>query len=328
LVPPAFILTQERLDSNHAMTTPASPEHLPISTAHVIRQFNRRSDLSQAQFLYGEIARRMDERLRLVRIDPQQILDSGCGAGAQIALLHARYPHARYVGLDHNIGLLKMAQKQARKVLPHGWRAWLGRLRGQPAIATWVDSDLAHTHLPPESIDLVWSNLALHWHPAPHEVLQEWGRLIKPNGLVFFSCFGPATMRELRQAVAEANLHTTTPSFVDMHDFGDLLIEKGFADPVMDQEVLTLTYATPEKLLQDVKALGGNPALGRRKGLTTPAWKQRLLDALEAQRQPDGRLHLTVEVAYGHAWRSAVRRGQAGETRISVSAIQRKSTHK
>jgi len=310
------------------MTTTSTLNRLPLDSAHVLRQFNRRGDLNEAQFLYGEVARRMDERLRLVRLAPDQLLDAGCGAGAQISLLHARYPAARYIGQDHNTGLLKRAQKQAKKILPQGWREWLKRLRGQAPLATWLESDLAHSGLAPESIDLVWSNLALHWHPAPHEVLQEWGRIIRPNGLVFFSCFGPATMQELRQALLKAALGTATPSFVDMHDFGDLLIEKGFADPVMDQEVLTLTYASPEKLLQDVRYLGGNPSVGRRAGLTTRHWRQRLLDALEQQRKPDGRLHLTIEVAYGHAWRSATRRGQAGETRISVSAIQRKSTEK
>lgn len=310
------------------MTTTSTPERLPLNPAHVIRQFNRRGDLGAAQFLYGEIARRMDERLRLVRIEPGQILDSGCGAGAQIALLHQRYPNARYIGQDHNTRLLMLARKHANTVLPHGWREWMNQLRGQAPVASWIESDLTQTALAPESVDLVWSNLALHWHPAPHEVLQEWGRILRPNGLVFFSCFGPATMQELRMALSTADLKTVTPSFVDMHDFGDLLIEKGFADPVMDQEVLTLTYATPEKLLQDVQALGGNPALGRRASLTTAAWKKRLMDALEMQRQPDGRLHLTIEVAYGHAWRSTTRRGQAGETRISVSAIKRKSTEK
>lgn len=310
------------------MTTTSTPERLPLNPDHVIRQFTRRGDLSEAQFLYGEIARRMDERLRLVRIEPGQILDSGCGAGAQIALLHKRYPNARYIGQDHNADLLKMARKRARTELPQGWREWLGQLRGQAPVASWIEGDLTQTALAPESVDLVWSNLALHWHPAPHEVLQEWGRVLKPNGLVFFSCFGPATMQELRLALSTADLQTATPSFVDMHDFGDLLIEKGFADPVMDQEVLTLTYASPEKLLQDVKALGGNPTLGRRAGLTTARWRKKLMDALEVQRQPDGRLHLTVEVAYGHAWRSIARRGQAGETRISVSAIKRKSAEK
>jgi len=310
------------------MTTTSTPDRLPIHSDHVLRQFNRRGDLSDAQFLYGEVARRMDERLRLVRLAPQDMLDAGCGAGAQIPLLHARYPDAHLIGQDHNAGLIKLAQRRARTIYPNGLRAWISRLRGQPAPVSWLTCDLAQTRLPPESLDLVWSNLALHWHPAPHEVLQEWGRIIRPNGLVFFSCFGPGTMQELRQAVASANLATATPGFVDMHDFGDLLIEKGFADPVMDQEVLTLTYATPEKLLHDVKSLGGNPSLGRRAGLTSRHWHQRLLQALEQQRQADGRLHLTIEVAYGHAWRSATRRGQAGETRISVSAIQRKSAEK
>jgi malonyl-CoA O-methyltransferase len=310
------------------MTTTSTPDRLPIHSGHVLRQFNRRGDLNDAQFLYGEVARRMDERLRLVRLAPLDMLDAGCGAGAQIPLLHARYPDAHLIGQDHNAGLIKLAQQRARTIYPHGLRAWLSRLRGRPAPVSWLTCDLAHTSLLPESLDLVWSNLALHWHPAPHEVLQEWGRIIRPNGLVFFSCFGPGTMQELRQAVASANLATATPGFVDMHDFGDLLIEKGFADPVMDQEVLTLTYATPEKLLHDVKSLGGNPSLGRRASLTSRHWQQRLLQALEQQRQPDGRLHLTIEVAYGHAWRSATRRGQAGETRISVSAIQRKSAEK
>lgn len=310
------------------MTTTSTPDGLPINPDHVLRQFNRRGDLSDAQFLYGEVARRMDERLRLVRLTPQNMLDAGCGAGAQIPLLHARYPDAHLIGQDHNAGLIKRAQQRVRTIYPQGLRAWISRLRGRPAPVSWLTSDLAHTSLLPESLDLVWSNLALHWHPAPHEVLQEWGRIIRPNGLVFFSCFGPGTMQELRQAVAAANLATATPGFVDMHDFGDLLIEKGFADPVMDQEVLTLTYATPEKLVQDVKSLGGNPSLGRRESLTSRHWHQRLLQALEQQRQPDGRLHLTIEVAYGHAWRSATRRGQAGETRISVSAIQRKSAEK
>ena len=293
-----------------------------------MRQFSRRGDLSEAQFLYGEVARRMDERLRLVRLAPTQLLDAGCGAGAQIPLLHARYPNAQLIGQDLNAGLLKRAQQHAHSIYPHGWREWVARLRGRPPATSWIQQDLAQTGLAPESLDLVWSNLALHWHPAPHDVLQEWGRIIRPNGLVFFSCFGPATMQELRQALSTAGLTTATPSFVDMHDFGDLLIEKGFADPVMDQEVLTLTYDTPEKLLRDVKNLGGNPALGRKATLTTRQWRQRLLDALALLRRPDGRIHLTIEVAYGHAWRSAARRVQTGETRISVSAIQRKSTEK
>ena len=308
------------------MTESSTPSTLPISTQHVTQQFSRRADLSAAQFLYGEVARRMDERLRLVRLQPARMLDAGCGAGQQFALLHQRYPDAHYIGQDLNPQLLALAKKQVQAQLPGGLRQWMGRLTGQSKGVEWLQTDLAATGLAPESLQLVWSNLALHWHPAPHEVLAEWGRILGLNGLVFFSCFGPATMQELRLALTQAGLQTATPAFVDMHDFGDLLIEKGFADPVMDQEVLTLTYSTPEKLLEDVRALGGNPALGRRAGLVGRSWRKRLLDALEAQRGTDGKIHLTIEVAYGHAWRTGSLRSAPGETRISVSAIQRKNS--
>jgi len=301
----------------------STPNTLALNSDHVALQFNRRGDLSAAQFLYGEIARRMNERLRLVRLKPEQLLDAGCGAGQQISLLHTRYPSARYIGQDHSAPLLQHAQRAAKKVWPWGWRPLLKKLSGKPAQAQWLETDLAHTGLAPESLDLVWSNLALHWHAAPHDVLQEWGRILRLNGLVFFSCFGPATLQEVRTAAQQAGLQTVTPSFVDMHDFGDLLIEKGFADPVMDQEVLTLTYGNPEKLMADVKALGGNPSIGRRAGLLGRDRYQRLLAALEAQRKADGLLHLTVEVAYGHAWRTGTLRTTAGETRVSVSAISR-----
>jgi malonyl-CoA O-methyltransferase len=302
-----------------SLPEPATLPSLPIVSADVPRQFARRGDLSDAQFLYGEIARRMLGRLQYIRIHPQAMLDAGCGAGDNLALLRERYPEAAYTGLDNCGPLLDLARKRHA---PGGLSAWIGKLaRRGPSAAAFVQADLADTGLAPESLELVWSNLAMHWHRAPHAVLAEWRRILKVGGLAMFSCLGPATLRELRQALADAGLRTATPSFVDMHDFGDLLVENGFADPVMDQEILTLTYRSPEKLLEDVRALGGNPAEGRRGGLVGRDWRDRLCGALEAQRRPDGLIALSIEVAYGHAWRAAAHRTTAGETRLSVSAI-------
>lgn len=303
------------------MSQPAAsaPPTLPLSPAHVNRQFARRGDLSDAQFLYGEIARRMLGRLQYIRLQPAQMLDAGCGAGDNLPLLRERYPQAAYIGLDACDPLLAHAR---RRYAPSAVGAWLGRLtRSNKPETRYVQADLADSGLPPEALDLVWSNLALHWHPAPHAVLAEWRRVLRVGGLAMFSCLGPGTLRELRQALSDAGLQTATPGFVDMHDFGDLLVENGFTDPVMDQETLTLTYETPQRLLEDVRALGGNPALGRRAGLTGRAWRDRLCEALAAQRGDDGRIALSIEVAYGHAWRAAMHRTVPGETRLSVSAI-------
>lgn len=312
-----------------AMTESSHPERLPslpLAREHVALQFGRRGDLETAQFLYGEIGARMFERLEYIRLAPRAMLDAGCGAGAALERLQARYPAAAYTGVDLSAAVLAHAR---RLHLPSSMGARLRHSalklagRGAPPLPAFVQADMAATGLPPESLDLVWSNMALHWHPEPHAVLAEWRRLLRVGGLAMFSCLGPATFRELREAVARAGLDTATPEFVDMHDFGDLLIENGFADPVMDQEVLTFTYRHADSLLDDVRRLGGNPARGRRRGLATPAWRARLVEAIEAGRGPDGLIRLTAEVAYGHAWRAASYRSAPGETHIPVSSIGR-----
>lgn len=294
---------------------------LPLNTRHVALQFARRSPLDQAQFLYGEIAQRMLQRLSYIRMQPKQVLDAGCGAGHALEPLRARYADIDYTGLDICEPLLEVArQRYARQ--PSLWQKLRNKPTGQ---ARFIQADLAQAVLPPNSQDLIWSNMALHWHPEPHRVFAEWLRLLRTDGLLMFSCLGPASFGEIRQALADSGRAGGTPPFVDMHDFGDLLVENGFADPVMDQETLTLTYSSPEKLLNDLRALGGNASTQRAGSLPGRAWRDRLLAALNRQRHMDGSIHLTLEVAYGHAWRPAALRKAEGETRIAIDSIRRKS---
>lgn len=297
----------------------SQPVSLPIESAHVAQQFARRNPLDAAQFLYGEIALRMLQRLSYIRIKPDVVLDAGCGNAHALEPLRAQYPDAAYIGVDFCEPVLETARSRFASK-PGFWQ----KLRNRPTPpATFVLADLAKTGLDPESIDLIWSNLAIHWHPEPHNVIAEWRRLLRPGMLAMFSAFGPGSLVELRDAIQDAGLETVTPQFVDMHDFGDLLLENGFQDPVMDQEVITLTYRDADKLLQDLRILGGNPSTGRRAGLAGRSWRQRLINSLERQRHQDGTIHLTIEVAYGHAWRAAAHRTAPGETRISISSIGR-----
>lgn len=301
------------------MTLASQPESLAINTRHVQQQFERRLDRADPEFLYGVVAQRLFDRLKLIRLDAQQILDAGCGTGLRTALLRERFPKAHITSLDHSAAVLARLHQRMH---PSAWAERWARWRKKPSIAVRC-ADLTDTGLAPESLDLVWSNLAIHWHDRPHDVLKEWARIIRPNGLVLFSGWGPATGIELRQALSIAGLASATLPLVDMHDLGDLMVQQGFADPVMDQETLTLTYDKPEALLKDAWALGGNPNPNRKPGLVGPAWRDKLCDALEKNRNaPSGKLHLTIEVAYGHAWRSMTRR-VAGETRISLASIEK-----
>jgi malonyl-CoA O-methyltransferase len=183
---------------------------------------------------------------------------------------------------------------------------------------------------------LLWSNLALHWHPRPDLVFPEWQRVLKVNGLLMFSTFGPDTLRELRAAYREAERtlglepEPHTIDFVDMHDLGDMLVESGFEIPVMDQEVLTITYKSPESLFADVTRWGAYP-FDRASGAgraDAKVVRGAVHQALEALRHDDGTIPLTFEVIYGHAWKAVPRTTAEGHGIVRLEDIGRGSKPK
>ena len=269
--------------------------------------------VAESDFLRREIASRMHERLQLVKVNPLRVLDAGCGTGPDLPVLQKSYPAAQILGADSSPGMIAAACGQAAK---SGLSQLIGKLLPAKSGIDYLCADMAELPLARNQLDLVWSNLALHWHPQPDRVFAEWHRVLKVGGLLMFSCFGPDTLQELRAAFAEVDLAPHTLPFVDMHDFGDQLVEAGFAEPVMDMEKITVTYDTAEKLLADARALGGNPLQTRRQGLLGKQAYQRMLQGLEKQRRADGKLALTFEVIYGHAFRPAPRVTSSGEAII------------
>ncbi|HZV67575.1 MAG TPA: methyltransferase domain-containing protein [Telluria sp.] len=283
----------------------------PIDLARVRRLFADPQRVAASDFLRREIAARMHERLGLVKIAPRRVLDAGCGPGPDLALLQKDYPAAQIIGLDAAFAMVEAAKVPATAL--SALNQMLSRLLPAKAGIDLLCGDFGDLPFGPNSLDLVWSNLALHWHPQPDRVFAEWRRVLRVDGVLMFSNFGPDTLRELRAAFAEADEAPHALPFVDMHDFGDQLVEAGFSTPVMDMEVITVTYDTPRALLADVRALGGNPLATRRRGLLGRAAWQRVEAALERQRRPDGKLGLSFEVIYGHAFRPAPRVTAAGE---------------
>jgi malonyl-CoA O-methyltransferase len=149
---------------------------------------------------------------------------------------------------------------------------------------------------------LLWSFRMLHWLDDPLPAFREIHRVLEVGGLLMFSSFGPDTLRELRGSFADGHVHTQR--FGDMHDFGDMLIECGFSDPVMDMEVLTMTYSNLDNLFRDLRQSGAACAMqARQRGLTGRTAWQEMRAAYEKLAQ-DGRLPATFEVIYGHAWKS------------------------
>ncbi|TFV90898.1 methyltransferase domain-containing protein [Oxalobacteraceae bacterium OM1] len=289
----------------------------PIDIRRVRHLFAAPERIAESDFLRREVAARMHERLALVKIRPGAILDLGCGEGADLAALQQAYADARIVGLDAAAAMLetaRMRQQSARSSMKSLMSKWLpAAIAGAPARSELVCGDFAQLPFASNAADLIWSNLALHWHPQPDRVFAEWRRVLRVDGLLMFSCFGPDTFKELRTAFAAVDPAPHALPFVDMHDFGDMLVNAGFSTPVMDMETITVTYESAAKLFADVRAWGGNPLANRRRGLLGRNSQRRLIEAVDGMRRPDGRLPLTFEVVYGHAFRPAPRTTSSGE---------------
>jgi malonyl-CoA O-methyltransferase len=156
--------------------------------------------------------------------------------------------------------------------------------------------------------DMVWCNMQLHMHPDPLALMRAWSEALNSQGYVMFSCLGPDSLRELRALFEEESWPPAHADFTDMHDWGDMLLQAGFAQPIMDMEHMTLTYASAEDLLRDLRTLGRNLHPQRFAGLRGRAWYRQLLQALQkklASAAHQGRLALTFEVIYGHAFKAS-----------------------
>ncbi len=257
----------------------------------------------------------MQERLDYVKIAPRRIVDLGCSRGGSFAGLTARYPTAQVLGLDVSPAML--AADQAPRA---AWQRWLGL--GARNEAQRVAADAANLPLKSQSTALVWSNLLLHWLDDPLPALAEAQRVLEVGGLLMFSTLGPDSLKELRAAFADGYAHTQR--FIDMHDLGDMLVGCGFADPVMDMEVLTLTYEHFDEMLGELRAAGSGCAMkARRHGLTGRGAWMKARTAYEALRR-DGKLPATFEVVYGHAWKVAPKQTADGRAVIRFDRAPRK----
>src|SRR2546430_1451940 len=159
----------------------------------------------------------------------------------------------------------------------------------------------------------------------PLAALREVHRVLIAGGLLMFSSYGPDTLKELKSAFGAGSVARHVHSFIDMHDLGDMLVASGFAAPVMDMEVITLTYSEVAALLRDLKASGGTyAARDRQRGLMGRRSWERMLASYERERK-EGRLPATIEVIYGHAWKSEPRTTVDGRRIIEVELEAKKS---
>jgi malonyl-CoA O-methyltransferase len=245
---------------------------------------------------------------------PARVLDVGSGPGRASGIMKGRWPKAEVIALDIALPMLRQVPKNTRF-----WRP-----------IKRVCAEAAHLPFADNSIDLIFSNLCLQWVPDLPAALSEFRRVLREDGLLLFSSFGPDTLIELREAYLQAGERQPPLSpFAAIQQVGDAMIAAGFRNPVLDRDQFTLTYAEVMALLRELRAIGaGDARVQRPRGLGGKSRQSRMIAAYETLRH-DGRLPSTWEVITAMAWAPAPgtprREGGADVASFPADRIPRRS---
>ncbi len=283
-----------------------------LDKRRIARSFNAAAPAyEQHAVLQKTVSARLLERLDLITIKPQQILDAGAGVGSAARHLARRYRRANVLQVDLAQGMLQTSRKKTWKLFSRHH---------------YLCADVEALPVKSASVDLVFSSLTYQWCENPDAVFAEAARVLRTNGLLLFATLGPDTLKELRASWQAADNGAHVGVFYDMHDIGDALVRTGLEGVVMDTETITLEYPDCKTLMQDIKVIGAhNASTHRSRGLTGRSKIQKMETAYESFRR-DGRLPATYEIVYGHAWATSgmkTRAGTTGVTYIPVEQLRR-----
>jgi len=299
------------------MNSPLAPTSPPTLDPVAAQRWAARP-LAHSPWLHEEVARRMQERLSVILMQPQAWADwepwrGGAQAHRALRERLGAVPVWVVCALAQEAQALQAACA-APWWSPARWRGPRGRV-GRPA---------------PGSVQMVWANMLLHQVAQPQALLAQWHQALATDGFVLFSCLGPDTLREIHGLHERMGWPAPAQQHTDMHDWGDMLVQAGFAEPVMDMERLTLTYESPERLLQELRELGRNLHPQRHPALRGRGWQARWLEALRTHgaRDRDGRWLLTFEVVYGHALKPLPRAKVQAHSQIDLHDLRQMLRHK
>ncbi len=225
-------------------------------------------------FLFRESAERLCDRLDDVKRGFPLALDLGCHTGQLARALKGRGAIGTLVQCD----LAPAMALAAAEATEAAALAETGSLT--------LAGDEEWLPFGEGSFDLVMSNLSLHWVNDLPGALVQARRALKPDGLFLASMLGGETLKELRQALAEAEiaeedgLSPRVSPMADVRDAGGLLQRAGFALPVADSDTITVMYPEPKKLMADLRGMGeANALMESRKGF----WRRQTMLAAAAR---------------------------------------------
>lgn len=228
--------------------------------------------------LQREVGQHLLAQLDLQR--PQRWLDLGSGTGYFTRQLQQRYPQAQGVAVDIAEGMLRHARQ-------HGMHAHA------------VLGDAENLPVASDSVDLIYSSLALQWCEDFAQVLSEVQRVLRPGGQLAFSSLAHGTLYELQSSWQAVDQQVHVNAFRGFEDYQQLCANSGLRVLSLKLKPQVLHFSSVRELTRELKALGAqNLNQGRPNGLLGRARLQALQAAYEHYREHQG-LPATYQVVYG-----------------------------
>jgi SAM-dependent methyltransferase len=228
----------------------------------------------------------------------------------RLEAINRRFPLAADLGARDGTFARALAQSEAAAKVDALVQTDLSPAMLSRASGLRLVADEERLPFAPESLDLVVSSLALHWVNDLVGTLIQIRRALRPDGLFIGAFLGGATLTELRACLMEAEARLRggagprVSPFADNADGPSLLQRAGFALPVADTEIVTVTYEHPLRLLADLRAMGETNALIERPRTSLSRALLDLASKLYAERhaRPDGRITASFEILTLTGW--------------------------
>lgn len=187
---------------------------------------------------------------------------------------------------------------------------WQGPLwASDVGLSARIIPDAETLDLDQQSCDLIVHCLGLHWANDPLGQLIQMHRALRPDGLMIAVMLAGETLRELREALTQADselrggISPRIAPMAELRALGALLQRAGYALPVADIEPLRVAYETPWHLMRELRAMGeANAITGRVRGFSRRDVFTRAARIYEQKFCRDGRMLATFELAFLTGW--------------------------
>jgi len=255
-----------------------------IDKAGMRRAFN---DAAHSYADWAKLQRKTGEQLldllSEVKLHPARVLDVGAGPGFFSKHLQKQYPAAQYIALDIAEAMLHTAAKSPSQ-----------------RHATFICNDMETLALANDSVDVIFSNMVLHWSTQLTQTFNELMRVLKPNGILAFATLGIHTLRELRQSWEHVDHFNHVNAFIDANQFSEFISNSPHDVYTFTTQIHCLYYPSVFELMHDLKNIGAhNTTYGKPPGLMGKNHFQQFIHAYEHFRNSNGLLPATYEVIYG-----------------------------